>query len=143
MQTTRLDLTAAPAARPDAEPNVTPLIDVLLVLLVIFMLAQAVRQGMDAQLPPPGPVGPVPHHTPIVLQLPAEGGWAVNRQPVPASQLDVQLRAILDGRRARVVFVDAAPERSYRDVVAAMDLARGAGAQVVGLVPAGVPRPAP
>jgi biopolymer transport protein ExbD len=119
-----------------AEPNVTPFIDVLLVLLVIFMVAQGIRSTLPVQTPPPGPAaGPEPAEPQIVLALGSDGGYAINGQPVPAPQLVEQLRAIYATRPAKLLFVDAAPPRTYQEVIAAMDLARGAGAAIVAFMP--------
>ncbi len=127
-----------------SEPNVVPMIDILLVLLIIFMITQPLsRMALDVQVPPPEP--PVVSKAPptqIVLDLTRDGGYQINGQPVPKNQLDAQLHAIYDARPAKLMFVKAAPERIYQDVIEAMDIARGAGVQVIGFTPreAGAPQ---
>lgn len=121
-----------------SEPNVVPMIDILLVLLIIFMISQPLaRMAMDVQVPPPQTAskasGP---SSQIVLELREDGGYAINNQPVPKEQLDAQLHAIFDPRPAKLMFVKAAPNRLYQEVVEAMDVARGAGVQVIGFTPA-------
>jgi biopolymer transport protein TolR len=118
--------------------NVTPMIDVLLVLLIIFMITQPLsRMTMRIQVPPP----PQPTATPpavsnqIVLELPDNGSYAINGQPVPKDQLDAQLHAIYDPRPAKLLFVKAGQNRVFQDVIEAMDVARGAGVQVIGFTP--------
>ena len=117
--------------------NVTPMIDVLLVLLIIFMITQPLsRMAMDVQVPPPEP--PTVSKTPpsqIVLELADDGTYAINGQPVPANQLDTQIHAIYDQRPAKLLFIKAGPNRIYQDVVHAMDVARGAGVQIIGFTP--------
>jgi biopolymer transport protein ExbD len=117
--------------------NVTPMIDVLLVLLIIFMITQPLsRMAMDVQVPPPDEN--VPTKTPpsqIVLELSNDGGYAINGQPVPKDQLDAQIHAIYDQRPAKLLFIKAGGNRIYQDVVEAMDVARGAGVQIIGFTP--------
>jgi biopolymer transport protein TolR len=120
-----------------SEPNVVPMIDILLVLLIIFMITQPLsRMALDVQVPPPDP--PTTTRTPpsqIVLELLGDGGYAINGQPVPKNQLDTQMHAIYDARPAKLLFIKAAPNRIYQDVVEAMDVARGAGVQIIGFTP--------
>jgi biopolymer transport protein TolR len=117
--------------------NVTPMIDVLLVLLIIFMIAQPLsRMTMDVQVPPPDTPTKTPPSAQIVLELKDDGTYAINSQPFPFDQLDAQLHAIYDGRPAKLMFVKAGPNRIYQDVIKAMDIARGAGVQVIGFTPA-------
>jgi biopolymer transport protein ExbD len=117
--------------------NVTPMIDVLLVLLIIFMITQPLsRMAMDVQVPPPDT--PQTNKTPpnqIVLELGDDGGYNINGQPVPKDQLDTQIHAIYDQRPAKLLFIKAGPNRIYQDVVEAMDVARGAGVQIIGFTP--------
>jgi biopolymer transport protein ExbD len=117
--------------------NVTPMIDVLLVLLIIFMITQPLsRMAMDVQVPPPDETKTT--QTPpnqIVLELADDGSYTINGQPVPKDQLDTQIHAIYDQRPAKLLFIKAGPNRLYQDVVEAMDVARGAGVQIIGFTP--------
>ena len=122
----------------EAEPNVIPMIDVLLVMLVIFMLLNMqMVPFIPVQLPPPTVGGP-PITTQIVLEVRADGSFAINGQPVPGDRLEAALRAIYDQRTSRLLFVKAAPNRQYQEVVTAMDRARGAGVEVIGMMPRGL-----
>ena len=123
----------------NSEPNVVPMIDVLLVLLIIFMISQPLsRMGMDVQVPPKeqAQANDSPSNQ-IVLELLADGSYAINAQPVPFGQLDTQIHAIYDPRPVKLLFIKAAPTRIYQDVIQAMDIARGAGVQVIGFTPKG------
>ena len=120
--------------------NVTPMIDVLLVLLIIFMIIQPLnRQTIPIQVPPPQNVasasGP---SNQIVLELRDDGTYAINGQLVPNDQLDTQIHAIFDARPVKLLFVKPGLNRIYQDVIEAMDVARGAGVQVIGFTPADV-----
>lgn len=119
-----------------SEINVTPMIDVLLVLLVVFMLSMQLRRVLDVNVPPP------PRHTTsgkaspqIVLELRADGSYAINGTVIPHAGLAPHLRALTEGGQRTLMFVKAAPRRRYREVVEAVDLAKGAGWQIVGYMP--------
>jgi biopolymer transport protein TolR len=119
--------------------NVTPMIDVLLVLLIIFMITLPLsRRAFDVQVPPEQP--PRQQHksqtNQIVLELTADGGYAINKQAYAFAQLDAAFHQIFDTRPAKLLFIKCAPNRKYGDVVQAMDIAHGAGVQVIGFTPA-------
>lgn len=122
-----------------AEPNVIPMIDIMLVMLIIFMVSQPLsRMALDIQVPPQETAAarPAAASNQIVLELTADGGYAINTQPVPHDQLDTQIHAIFDNRPAKLLFIKSAPLRKYQEVIDAMDVARGAGVQVIGFTPA-------
>ncbi len=130
--------TGATPGTLSSEPNVIPMIDILLVLLIIFMISQPLsRMAIDVQVPPQqqAAASKAPSNQ-IVLELREDGSYAINSQPVPKSQLDTQFHAIYDDRPAKLLFVKAAGSRVYQEVIEAMDIARGAGVQVIGFTPA-------
>jgi biopolymer transport protein ExbD len=121
-----------------AEPNVVPMIDILLVLLIIFMVSQPLsRMALDVQVAPPDTRTAQQNaaNNQIVLELPDGGGYLINQQPVPQGQLDAQLHTIYDPRPAKLLFIKAGQNRIYQDVIEAMDVARGAGVQIIGFTP--------
>src|SRR3989475_13190963 len=120
-----------------ADINVTPLIDVLLVLLIIFMITQPMsRKAFDVQVPPTHQQKTKEKpSSQIVLELKADGSYAINGQPYAASQLEQAFHQIYDQRPAKLLFIKAAPNRKYLDVMEAMDAAHGAGVQVIGFTP--------
>ena len=126
-----------------SEPNVIPMIDIMLVMLIIFMVSQPLsRMALDVQVPPQEQqTKSDAKSNQIVLELTADGGYAINTQPVPVDQLDTQMHAIFDARPAKLLFVKSAPTRIYQDVIDAMDIARGAGVQVIGFTPADAEAP--
>ena len=121
-----------------AEPNVVPMIDILLVLLIIFMVSQPMsRMALNIQEAPPETrtANESAANNQIVLELPDNGGYLINQQPVPEGQLDAQLHTIYDPRPAKLLFIKAGRNRVYQDVIDAMDVARGAGVQIIGFTP--------
>ena len=117
--------------------NVTPMIDVLLVLLIIFMITQPLsRTVMDIQVPPEQTQTTTQAKSnQIVLEMPDDGSYSINAQPVPKTQLDTQIHAIFDNRPAKLLFIKPGLNRKYQEVIQAMDVARGAGVQIIGFTP--------
>ena len=117
--------------------NVTPMIDVLLVLLIIFMITQPMsRKAFDVQVPPKQQQkAKEKPSSQIVLELKADGSYAINGQPYALTQLDQAFHQVFDPRPAKLLFVKAAPNRKYGEVMQAMDIAHGAGVQVIGFTP--------
>jgi biopolymer transport protein ExbD len=114
--------------------NVTSFIDVLLVLLVIFMLSVEVRRVLHAQMAlERAASGAIAH--PIVLELRDDGSYALNRQTIPFQELAGRLHVVFQGRDESVLFVKAGPRRTYREMIQAMDIARGAGVEVLAIAP--------
>ena len=120
------------------EINVTPMIDVLLVLLIIFMMVIPMsRKAIDLQLPDPTPdntnQGPPPSQ--IVMEVLPGNTFKINSQPVSKADLGRKLKEIYDPRPEKIIFVKGDPSVKYQDVIAAMDVARGAGVKVIAAVP--------
>ena len=122
---------------PSSDINVTPLIDVLLVLLIIFMITQPMsRMAFDVQVPPEQKSQKKTQQSAqIVLEIRADGSYFINGHPYAIAELDQAFHQIYDVRPAKLLFIKAAPNRKYLDVMQAMDIAHGAGVQVIGFTP--------
>jgi biopolymer transport protein ExbD len=122
-----------------AEPNVVPMIDILLVLLIIFMMqVPLTRKTMQINVPPEVQNQQREERASsdqIVLVLAEDGSYAINGQPVTVGQMDARFREIYDARPAKLLFIKIARNRLYQEIVEAMDIARGAGVQVIGFTP--------
>ena len=118
--------------------NVTPMIDVLLVLLIIFMMIIPMsRKAIETQLPDPNPVTAPPDTPPdqIVLEVRPDGKFAINNNEVAKDALFNRLKEIFDPRPSKVMFVKGDTMVTYKDVIWAMDQARGAGVKIIGVPP--------
>ncbi len=120
------------------EPNVVPMIDIMLVLLIIFMMQVPLqRKAMDAQVPQVEAKEreEAGESDQIVLELLADNSFAINNELVAKAQLDAEFHRIYDNRPAKLLFIKSARNRKYQELIEVMDIARGAGVQVIGLTP--------
>jgi biopolymer transport protein ExbD len=118
-----------------AEMNVTPMIDVLLVLIIVGIILLLLQSSFPISVPPLSNDPAVAPQPAIVLELDATGGYLVNRLKVSEARLEPRLRALFLRRPTRVLFVRAAGQRAYKDVIHAIEVARSAGVEVIGYMP--------
>jgi biopolymer transport protein ExbD len=74
----------------------------------------------------------------IVLAYAADGAIAINHQRVALDGLEARLRTIYEGRHNKTLFIAGAPTLPYKAIIGAMDAAKGAGVDRVGIITEGM-----
>lgn len=123
--------------------NVTPLIDVLLVLLIIFMVITPLTpKGLEALVPQPPPPNAPPSDPnsdrTVVIIIDKDRKMMLNTEQTDEQRLGARLMEVFKTRAEKVVFVKGAPELEFREVAKAIDIAKGAGIDKIGLMTAKV-----
>ena len=126
------------ASQQKSEPNVVPLCDILLVLLIIFMVITPVMQkGIDVKLPETQDQGDGPPQgtSAIVLTLESDQKIKINQDFIDMSLLESTLRDLYQTRTDKTIFIRADEGLYYKDVLHIIDIAKGAGIEVLGVIP--------
>jgi biopolymer transport protein ExbD len=125
-----------------ADINMTPMIDVLLVLIIIFMVITPLTpKGLEAlvpQPPPPNVQQTAADIRTVVIVINADRSMMINQEPTDETQLGPRLEEIFKTRAERVVFVKGDAGLEFQHVAKAIDIAKGAGIDKVGLMTAKV-----
>jgi len=118
-----------------AEPNVVPLCDVLLVLLIIFMvITPTIQRGIDVKLPETATgEGPTPNV--IVMTIHKNYRVDINQQYLDFNQVKDRLLEIYSARQEKIIFIRAEESVPFSRVIELIDIAKGVGIDVLGLVP--------
>ncbi len=124
------------ASESKSEPNVVPLCDILLVLLIIFMVITPVLQkGIDVKLPETQSESTGPANTQgIVLTLEQDGAIKINQLSYQKSMIENELRRLFETRQDKTIFIQAYETLPYKDVLELIDIAKGAGIEVLGVI---------
>jgi biopolymer transport protein TolR len=129
------------ASTKEAVPyiNMTPMIDILLVLLIIFMVITPLTpKGLETLVPQPPPKDAPPpppnQDRTVVIIIEKNRNIMLNTEPVTEDRLGTRLEEVFKTRAERVVFVKGDPDLEFRDVARAIDIAKGAGIDKVGLM---------
>lgn len=116
--------------------NVTPLVDVMLVLLVIFMVtAPILQQGVELELPKET-IAPIEGEgEQLVVSVDKDQNVFIGAgNKVTIDQLGTRLKAILETKVDKTVFIKADHRVSYGAVMAVMARIRRIGIDKIGLI---------
>jgi biopolymer transport protein ExbD len=127
-----------PSTPPNSEINITPLVDVVLVLLIIFMVVTPLlEKDIEVRVPDSEKVEEpvdVPEGQ-LVVSVTEAGQISINSDVVTdADYIDKLTVAIAAKKKGdRLVFFTAEDKTNYAKLVHALDGARVAGAEVLGM----------
>jgi len=124
---------------PKSDINMTPMIDVLLVLIIIFMVITPLTpKGLEALIPQPPPKDSPPPDVDrtVVIIINKDKSMMLNTEPITEDRLADRLLEVFKTRNERVCFVKADPDLEFQYVAKAIDIAKGAQMDKVGLMTA-------
>ena len=123
----------------NSEINVTPLVDIVLVLLIVFMvLTPLLEKDIEVRVPDSEQIDEINEPPPdqLVVSVDAEGNLKINAELIAAADYVEKLTRVLAAKRSgdRLVFFLANDRTNYGKLVTALDGARAAGAETLGMM---------
>jgi len=142
----RKKIAASGGSRPNSDINVTPLVDVVLVMLIIFMVVTPlIEKDIEVKVPdteksedpadvPPGQ---------IVVGLTPAGELTINLAKISDIEYVEKLKRMLAAKAKgdRLVFFMPDDKVNYGKLISALDGARQAGAETLGMMTEELPVP--
>ncbi len=125
--------------RPNSDINVTPLVDVVLVLLIIFMvLTPLLEKDIEVRVPSTEQVQDMSEVPPdqLVVSLDEKGGLSINTEKIEVAEYLNRMKRILAAKAPgdRLVFFMPDEKTNYGKLIAAIDGAKQAGAEIIGMM---------
>ena len=119
--------------------NVTPLVDVVLVLLIIFMVVTPLlEKDIEVRVPDSDDIEEISDVPPdqLVVSLDADGNMKINADTITPDAYVEKLKRMVAAkpRGERLVFFMADDKTNYGKLVSALDGARAAGAETLGMM---------
>jgi len=117
--------------------NITPLVDVVLVLLIIFMvMTPTLLKQMELTVPEKAEVQmtPPPSSDQVVVGVTKEGKISINNEMIDESAFIDRMHTVMQNSHDKLVFFNIDDEAIYGDVMHVMDMTRGSGAKVLGIM---------
>jgi biopolymer transport protein ExbD len=138
----------APASTPNSDINITPLVDVVLVLLIIFMVVTPLlEKDIEVKVPTPDDIVEQQEVPPdqLVVSVDAAGAFSINAEKIADADYVERLKRNIAAKERgdRLVFFLAEDTTNYARLVAALDGARLAGAETLGMMTEKIDAPAP
>ncbi len=129
----------APASIPNSEINITPLVDVVLVLLIIFMVVTPLlEKDIEVKVPTPDDIIEQQEVPPdqLVVSVDAAGAFSINSEKIADADYVERLKRNIAAKEKgdRLVFFMAEDSTNYARLVTALDGARLAGAETLGMM---------
>jgi biopolymer transport protein TolR len=123
----------------NSDINITPLVDVVLVLLIIFMVVTPLlEKDIPVRVPDSEKVEQLDEVPPdqLVVSLDKEGAMSINSEKIADADYVGRLERVLAAKTKgdRLVFFTADDNTNYAKLVFALDGARQAGAETLGMM---------
>lgn len=127
------------SGRPNSDINVTPLVDVVLVLLIIFMVVTPLlEKDIAVRVPSTEQVEDMSEVPPdqLVVSVDEKGDYFINREKIESADYVSRLTRVLAAKPSgdKLVFFMADDKTSYAKLVNALDGAKQAGAETLGMM---------
>jgi biopolymer transport protein ExbD len=128
-----------PAAPPNSDINVTPLVDVVLVLLIIFMVVTPLLEKDIEIRVPETEQAEEPDEIPetqLVVGLLANGDITINSEKISEQEYVERMKRVVAAKSKgdRLVFFMADEKTNYGRLIKALDGAKEAGAETLGMM---------